>query len=262
LSIPCISSREAFYYYLLKNNAMKKNAFFLAAGISAMLFSCNSGTQTEQVKDTSSAPAAEAASVAAPVFMPFDIVRLQFHVKDYGKWYTSFLSADSLRLAYGLHKYVISRGLGADSNMVMIVNKIDDLKKAKDFYAQPQLKARMQQSGVIGSPKFQYLHVINNDTATVPQAERISVTHHVKDFTAWLKVYDGEGKDARAANGMVDRAMSIGLEDSNTVSIVFVITDMAKAKARVSSPDLKKLMTDAGVDSAPDIVFYRVAEKF
>jgi hypothetical protein len=35
---------------------------------------------------------------------------------------------------------------------------------------------------------------------------------------------------------------------------------MAKAKARISSPELKKLMTDAGVTGAPTIKFYSQAE--
>ncbi|CAN5160469.1 hypothetical protein BH11BAC6_BH11BAC6_09890 [soil metagenome] len=241
---------------------MKKFSFFLVAVISVMLFSCNSGTQTEQAKDTSSDAATTSTTVTAPVFMPFDIVRLQFKVKDYGKWYAGFMSHDSIRLANGIHKYVVDRGLNGDSNMVIVVSKIDDLQMAKAFYSSAQIKKAMQQGGIIGMPKFEYLHIISNDTTTIPQDRRVSVTHHVKNFEAWLKVYDGEGKDTRAANGIVDRAMARGIEDSNMVSIVFVVTDMDKAKARIASPDLKKLMTDAGVDSAPDITFYRVVERF
>lgn len=244
---------------------MKKISFLLAAGISVILFSCGSGTQNDQAKDTSSGTASDttpAIVAAAPVFTPFDIVRVQLKVKDYGKWYAGFLSRDSMRLANGIHKYVVDRGLDGDSNKVIVVSKIDDLQKAKAFYASPQMKAAMQQSGIIGTPKFDYLHVINNDTTPVPQDQRVSVTHHVKNYDAWLKVYNTEGKDTRAANGIVDRAMARGIEDSNLVSVVFIVTDMAKAKARIASPDLKKLMTDAGVEGTPDIVFYRLVQKF
>ena len=45
-------------------------------------------------------------------------------------------------------------------------------------------------------------------------------------------------------------------DDPNMVYIVFAITDMEKAKARMESPELKKLMTDAGVDSEPKFVKY------
>jgi hypothetical protein len=126
----------------------------------------------------------------------------------------------------------------------------------------PAFKAAVPKSGVISTPKLTYLHIIRNDTSNVPQDQRVSVTHHVKNFDAWLKVYDGESKDTRAANGTVDRAVARGIEDTNVVSVVFVITDMAKAKARVASPELKKLMPDAGVDGPPEIVWYQVVQKF
>ncbi|MEO8713099.1 MAG: hypothetical protein ABI405_13290 [Parafilimonas sp.] len=240
---------------------MKKN-YFLAAAVFMMLFSCNSGSQNDQAKDTSAGTATtdSMATVTAPVFMPFDIVRLQFKVKNYAKWHEEFMSHDSTRLANGIHKYVLDRGLGADSNMVIVVSKIDDAQKVKAFYSSSQLKTALHQTGIVGTPKF--LHVIQSDTTEVSQDQRVSVTHHVKDFDAWKKVYDSEGKDTRAANGLIDRAMARGIEDPNIVSVVFVITDMAKAKARIASPDLKKLMTDGGVDSTPEILFYRIAEKF
>ena len=241
---------------------MKKKSLILVAVFSAMLFSCNNSTQTDQTKaeDTTAATATEPAPPA--VFTPFDIVRVQFRVKNYDKWYQGFLSRDSMRVANGIHKYVVDRGLNADSNMVMVVYKIDDIQKAKAFYGSPAFKAAVAKSGVISTPKLTYLHVIRNDTSNVPQDQRVSVTHHVKNFDAWLKVYDGEGKDTRAANGTVDRAVARGIEDTNVVSVVFVITDMAKAKARVASPELKKLMTDAGVDGPPEIVWYQVVQKF
>ncbi len=83
------------------------------------------------------------------------------------------------------------------------------------------------------------------------------VTHKVKDFDAWLKVYDGEGKATRASQGMVDRVLARGIDDPNIVHIVFAVTDMAKAKAAISSEAKKKLMTSAGVEGPPTIEFYK-----
>src|SRR6476660_9493337 len=138
---------------------MKKVSFFLAAGISVLLFSCGSGTQTEESKDTSSAAAdtTSAPVTAPPVFMPFDVVRVKFKVKDYGKGYAGFISHDSIRLANGIHKYVVGRGLDGDSNMVIIISKIDDLQKTKAFYASSEIKKAMQQGGVTGNLKLEYL---------------------------------------------------------------------------------------------------------
>ncbi|MFI5187750.1 MAG: methyltransferase dimerization domain-containing protein [Chitinophagales bacterium] len=71
---------------------------------------------------------------------------------------------------------------------------------------------------------------------------------------------NGEGKDTRAANGLIDRGRAKGVDDPNLVYILFAISDMTKAKARFSSPDSKKIMTDVDVDSAPVVNFYKVVE--
>ena len=86
------------------------------------------------------------------------------------------------------------------------------------------------------------------------------ITHKVKDFDAWLKVYDGEGMATRAAEGMVDRVIARGVDDPNMVHIVFAITDMTKAKAAITSEAKKKIMMSAGVDGPPTIEFYNMAD--
>ena len=78
----------------------------------------------------------------------------------------------------------------------------------------------------------------------------------MKNFDEWVKVFDGEGSQTRADNGLEDLALGRGIDDPNMVHIVFAVTDMAKAKARLANPALKKLMEDAGVVGAPTITFY------
>ncbi|MEO6355188.1 MAG: hypothetical protein ABIU77_22590, partial [Ferruginibacter sp.] len=134
-----------------------------------------------------------------------------------------------------------------------------DIQKAKAFAADPRLKDVMDKNGVVSKPDIGYYHVVrfNPDSK---ETQWVTITHKVKDYAAWLKVYDGEGPSTRAANGMVDVLLSRSVDDSNTVHIVFDIKDMAKAKARMNSPELKKLMTNAGVTGAPKIKFYNQAE--
>jgi len=50
------------------------------------------------------------------------------------------------------------------------------------------------------------------------------------------------------------------MDDSNKVYIVFAISDMQKAKARVASEDLKKIMTDGGVEGPPKFFYYRLVD--
>jgi hypothetical protein len=83
------------------------------------------------------------------------------------------------------------------------------------------------------------------------------IKHIFSIFICIRKVFDSEGTAARAVYGLSDAVLAQAVGDSNTVHIVFDITDMAKAKARMNDPALKKLMTDAGVIGAPRIVFYK-----
>ena len=150
---------------------------------------------------------------------------------------------------------------GADNtNQVMIIEKIDDVQKAKDFTTSPTLKEAMQKAGVTSAPEFSYYDVVRNDDSKIDTKSRVMITHKVKDFDAWLKVYDGEGMATRAEEGMVDRVIARGVDDPNMVHIVFAITDMAKAKAAIASETKKKLMMSAGVDGPPTIEFYTMAE--
>jgi len=62
------------------------------------------------------------------------------------------------------------------------------------------------------------------------------------------------------AIGLADGVLARGIDDTNLVHIVFDIKDMAKAKARMKDPALKKLMTDAGVEDASKTEFYETAD--
>jgi hypothetical protein len=114
----------------------------------------------------------------------------------------------------------------------------------------------MKKAGVSTPPAFTYAEFIRGNDSPIQFMDGLAVSHHVKDFGVWLKAYDAEGDSARRANGLIERGIARNLYDSNTVSILFEVSDMAKAKARMASPDLKKVMTDAGVDSPPTFRWY------
>ena len=147
-----------------------------------------------------------------------------------------------------------------DSNLVYVADKFDDLARAQTFSTLPNLKEAMKKAGVVDKPGFSYAEMVRSDDSPIESNDRLGVAHHVKDYAAWLKAFDAEGPAARAANGLVDRGLARGLVDSNMVYITFAVTDMAKAKARYTSPELKKIMTDAGVDSPPTARWYRIVK--
>jgi hypothetical protein len=218
-----------------KNNTTLKNALIACASIVLLSF-------------TAKAP-----------FAPMKVMIIKHRVADFDKWKPAFDAHASKRKEYGQTDLDLLRRI-ENPNDVLIVEQISDVQKAKDFTTLPDLKEKMQQAGVTGAPEFEYYDVIRNDDSKISTKERIMVTHKVKDFDAWLKVYDSEGKSTRASQGMVDRVLARGIDDPNLVHIVFAVTDMNKAVAAINSEAKKKLMTSAGVEGKPSIEYYKQAK--
>ncbi len=218
--------------------------------IAITFFSCNNGEEKKEEKKAEETPAPTVA------YTPFNVAMIKHRVADFNKWKRVYLAHDSMRMAYGLSQFALGRGMD-DSNMVVVFNKFTDLQKAKEFSMLPNLKETMQKAGVTGAPEFSYSTLLRFDSAAPDQRDRVMITHRVKNFDVWLKAYDAEGRAKRMENGLQDRSIGRSLDDSNMVHVVFVITDMAKAKARIGSEELKKIMTDAGVEGAPQIFYYR-----
>jgi hypothetical protein len=208
----------------------------------------NTDTVATVAKDTI------AAAPAKPAFKPFDVVEIVHTVKDYAKWKPAFDADSAARIEHGLGFIVIARNQKNPNNLEVVLT-VADLQKAKDFAASPKLKDVMQKNGVITKPVVSYYHVLrfNPDSK---EKQWVEVTHKVKDYDSWVKVFDEEGTAGRANYGLVDVVLARSLADSNTVQLVFDIKDSTKAKARFADPSLKDLMKKAGVIGAPVINFY------
>ena len=194
-----------------------------------------------------------------PVFEPFKIMVITHTVKDFDTWKKAFDEHESVRTASGLTLRALGRDMD-NPNKVYVFLNLEDLQKAKDFAANPELKERMKKGGVTSAPEFRYADVVRFEESPATLKGRLRVGHKVKDFDAWLKVYDAEGKETRMANGLVDRAISRSIDDPNMVYVTFAISDLEKAKARLKDPALQKIMTDAGVIGKPEVTFYNAVE--
>ncbi|MBS1915609.1 MAG: hypothetical protein JST87_04985 [Bacteroidetes bacterium] len=242
---------------------MKKT--FLAIPLLAMLalMSCNNQNEKTATADSTKSTATDTTKAVAekpkePEFKPFDVVEVNHIVKNYEKWKPGFDNDSAARKEAGLELMVIGRS-DANPNNLNIVLQASDIAKAKAFAGDPRLKEVMKKNGVTSKPEIHYYHVIRFN-ADSKEKQWVLVTHKVKDFDAWVKVFDSEGTAKRASLGLIDVALARDVDDSNMVHIVFDIKDMAKAKARMNDPELKKLMTDAGVMGAPKIEFFTTAE--
>ncbi len=249
---------------------MKQLKFLILICLTAFLLffisSCNSGSEKKAEEPTTAAadttkavtPAVETPA-PAPAAKPANVLVIKHKVANYAKWKALYDSHDSVRLSYGLHNYVVSRGLD-DSNTVMIALHMDDAAKAKAFTELADLKATMKKGGVLGMPTFSFIDVQMIDTSVNAQT-RVRVTHKVKDWDAWKKEFDSH-KQARMDAGLTDRSVGYEIGNNHMVTMVFAVSDMKKAKDFMKSKDLKDKMAAAGVEGPPSFFYYKVAQKY
>jgi hypothetical protein len=189
---------------------------------------------------------------------PFDVLEISHTVKDFATWKKAFDADEPNRKASGLELIVLGRS-AENPNTVCIVLHASDVAKAKTFVANPRLKDLMEKNGVITKPEFNYYKVINVNPDS-KENSWVQVTYKIKDFDAWQKVFNSNGTANRAAQGLIDVALARGIDDPNIIHIVFDITDMAKAKAWITSEETNKLRMSAGMVGSPKIEFLNVAE--
>ena len=96
---------------------MKQFKFFSAITLVAgsLFFSSCNGDEKKTDNVTVSTDSS-AVNKTEPPAKPGNLVIIKHKVANFAKWKTAYESHDSTRLAYGLHNYIVARGL-KDSNM-------------------------------------------------------------------------------------------------------------------------------------------------
>jgi len=188
--------------------------------------------------------------------LPFNVVIIKHTVADFNVWKPYFDADSTNRNAAGLHLLGMSRGI-ENQNEVEIPFMIEDVQKAKAFTTNPVLKDVMQKGGVTSAPSILFIKVLRMSKALQMPGDYVEVTLKIKDFDSWIKVFDGEGAEMRAKDGLQDGVLAQGIDDPNLVYLVFKITDLEQAKAALINPERKKLMQKSGVIGEPEIYFGR-----
>jgi len=228
--------------------------------LALIAFSCNNSSEKkeEPAKAVDSSTTAPPQAAAPKITVPFDFMEISHTVKDYPVWRKAFDADSTARNAAGLGFIVLAKQPD-NPNDLCITFTAADIAKAKAFAADPRLKDVMEKNGVTSKPDIRYWHALRYNPDS-KEKNWVIVTHKVKDFDTWVKAFDAEGAATRAANGLVDVVLARGVDDQGQVHIIFDITDMAKAKARINSPELKKIMMAAGVEGVPEVKFYTAIE--
>lgn len=242
---------------------MKKNSKFSFAFALAGLFlvlSCNNAEEKKEEPVVSNTDTTASAPAPVAPAKPANLAIIKHKVSDFAKWLPLFESHDTARLRYGLHNFMIGRGV-KDSNMVLVALWMDDYEKAKAFTELPDLKTAMQKGGVVGKPEISFMDMQMLDSSKLETPFRMMVTHQVKDYVAWKASFDSH-KQVRIDANMTDRAIGYEMGNNKKVSVVTAVNDMAKAEAFSTSKELKDRMQEAGVEGPPTIFFYRMAKKY
>jgi hypothetical protein len=244
---------------------MNKLRFTALICSAAMLFftSCGSNEQKDNTDTTSIDSTTNTGNVSATstiVTTAQDIMTATHKVADFAKWKASYDAHDSMRLASGLHNYVIGRNVD-DSNMILVAVKVDDINKAKAFSKDPSLKQAMQKGGVIGTPSFSFTRMVFQDTATISTPIRSRTTFTVKDFETWRKIFESH-RQTRIDNGLTDRVYGHDIDDEHKVFLVVAVIDTAKANAFWKSDLLKQQRTESGATSEPQRFVFKIVHRY
>lgn len=228
-----------------------------------LLFSSCAGDETTTDTTTDSTATSDTASALTTSDInttPENILIVRHKVADFAKWKVAYDGHDSMRLASGIHNYVIGRGV-EDSNMVLVATKADDVAKAKAFTKNPSLKAAMQKGGVTGSPTIMLTTVVYQDMAQGMSPLR-SMTHFtVKDWDAWKTAFESN-RQLRTDNGITDRAYGYDVDDNHKVTLVMAINDSAKANAFWNGDVIKQKRAESGVVGDVKRFVYRVVQRY
>jgi hypothetical protein len=245
---------------------MKHRTLLLSlAGLLAMFLTACGGKEEKTTTDSTSMTTdttmhtTTTTTPATPATTTATVMVVKHKVANFNKWMASYDEHDSMRVASGLHNFVIGRGI-PDSNMVMVAVKVDDTAKAKAFAKDPSLKKAMQKGGVIGSPNIMIFNTTFLDNGQASNL-RVMTYETVKDWDAWKTAFES-GKQLRTDNGLMDRAIGHDINDNHKISVVLALTDSAKGMSFLKSDTIKKRMAAAGVVGQPSRYYYHVVKTY
>ena len=267
--LPLVTSYPSLLFFIYKPKTMNQLKFYgrlLCTATSIFLFSCGNSedkttTETTGVDSTSTSDTAvTSAPVNTIVTTPETIMVVRHKMTDYDKWLAGFEAHDSMKLANGLHNYVVGRSV-EDPNLLLVATKADDIAKAKAFGKSPELKQAMQKTGVVGKPIITFLTTVYQDTSTINTDLRSMTTVTVKDWDAWKTSFESRRQD-RLDAGLTDRVYGYDPDDNHKVTIVVAVSDTAKANAFWNSDKLKEDMAKGGVVGKPERFIFRVTKRY
>ena len=173
-------------------------------------------------------------------------------VESFERWKAAFDTHAEARRKAGIVSAHINRDAD-DPNRLSVYLGGSDAAKLAAFLKSPDLSSTMLDAGVKGPPIVATIKPVEDRTVKRPLAGVI-VRHAVKDFATWKRAFDGDAS-SRAAAGILGYAINQSAQDPNLVIVYLQAESIDALRAFTSSPALKQVMRDAGVEGPPTLSF-------
>ncbi len=192
-------------------------------------------------------------SVKAPVYSGNTAVGVTHEVKDYATWLKVYNSVSDPASRISIY------ASPDDPNLITVFALTKTHEDAKSAFASPEFKTTLVTSGVTSEPIFNYYDIKYQATEKTGKKYRLGVSHPVKDYAQWKRVFD-EDEKIRTDAGLELRAISTSADDPSMVHIMFATNDVDRAKDLIHSNDLKKRMAEGGVIGEPTLTVFKTPE--
>lgn len=195
-------------------------------------------------------PAAAPPEAAAPQMPPYAAIVIH-GVKDYDKWRPVFDGDAEARKAAGMVGEGVMRGVD-DDKTIAVYAPLTDLDKAKAFFADKALAAKMKEGGVKGKPTIYTFKMVSAKMAMHPTGDVYGaiLKYSVKDFDAFKTAIEGS-EAARSTAGLIGWGIGQSTDKPTDAFVYLQSDDPAKLKTYLAAKETKAAMKDAGAKGAP-----------
>ena len=174
-------------------------------------------------------------------------------VTDFDTWQRAFDGSSAARKGAGIVAAHVNRD-AANPNQLSVYLASNDAERLNAFLSSRDLMGTMRDAGVKGPPAIAMITPVEDQTVKDRPLAGAIVRHEVQDFAIWKRAFDGDS-DARRKAGIIGHAVNRGLKNPNLVVVYLQAESVDSLRAFASRPELKAVMTAAGVIGAPDISF-------
>lgn len=179
-------------------------------------------------------------------------ISISHDIADYTSWKAEFDKHISARQEAGIKDIFVKKEI-SKTHSITFFCEATNLEKAKSFVSSPELKEAMSKAGVTSAPEIVFYKSAAELKAIDTSAFVTTVSHPVKDFSAWKEVYDS-ANEMRQKAGINDHLLLRSLSNDKIVTVLGSSASALKFDEFMANPDLKDAMKRAGVISKPEVV--------